>query len=52
MSQSKTLGPTVAAGAALPVTGSNTVALVLAGLAVIALGVLMVRVSRVRENRP
>jgi LPXTG-motif cell wall-anchored protein len=52
MSQSKTLGPTVAAGATLPVTGSNTFALVLAGLAVIVVGLLLMRLGRARENRP
>ena len=50
MSQSKSLGPAVGATAALPVTGVNTMAMVVAGLVVLIVGVLLMRAARVRRN--
>jgi LPXTG-motif cell wall-anchored protein len=51
MSQGKSLGPTAGAAAALPVTGANTVMMVLAGLAVVVFGLLLMRAARVRRVR-
>jgi LPXTG-motif cell wall-anchored protein len=51
MSQSRSLGPAVGAAAALPVTGAGTTMMVLAGMAVLVLGLLMVRAARVRPGR-
>ena len=51
MSNSKSLGPSVGLAAALPVTGANTLGLVLAGLAVLVVGLLLMRATRVRKVR-
>jgi LPXTG-motif cell wall-anchored protein len=53
MSQSKVVGTVTAGGAtaaSLPVTGSPVVAIVVAGLAMIVGGLLMVRASRFQRN--
>jgi LPXTG-motif cell wall-anchored protein len=51
MSQSKGLGPTAAVAATLPVTGANTFVMVLAAVAVIVVGLLMVRSTRTRQSQ-
>jgi LPXTG-motif cell wall-anchored protein len=51
MSQSKSLGPAAGAAAALPVTGANTVTMVLVGVAVLVAGLLLVRAAWVRPGR-
>jgi LPXTG-motif cell wall-anchored protein len=46
MSQPKVIGSTVVVGATLPVTGNNVVTLVLAGIAMVVVGLLLVRSGR------
>ena len=48
MSQSKSLGPAPGVAATLPVTGADTTMMVLAGVAILILGLLLVRAARVR----
>jgi LPXTG-motif cell wall-anchored protein len=53
MSQTKVVGTVVTGGAAaasLPVTGSPTVALVVAGVAMVVGGLLFVRASRFQRS--
>lgn len=51
MSQSKSLGPAAGAAATLPVTGSNTALMVAAGVALVVVGLLLMRAARVRRAR-
>ncbi|HYN93392.1 MAG TPA: LPXTG cell wall anchor domain-containing protein [Pilimelia sp.] len=51
MSHSKTLGPSVAVAAALPVTGSNTILMFVVGVGVLVTGLLLMRLARVRADR-
>jgi LPXTG-motif cell wall-anchored protein len=51
MSQSKGLGPAAGAAAALPVTGASTLTMVLAGVVIVVVGLLLVRVGRTRPGR-
>jgi LPXTG-motif cell wall-anchored protein len=51
MSQSRTLGPAAGAAAILPVTGANTAMMVVAGVAILIVGLLLVRAARVRPGR-
>jgi len=48
MSHSKILGPTAAAAATLPVTGSQPLLIALVALAMIGGGALLVRAARIR----
>jgi LPXTG-motif cell wall-anchored protein len=51
MSQSKSLGSTALAGAAtLPVTGNKVWLMVLAGIAMVVVGLLLVRSGRYQAN--
>jgi LPXTG-motif cell wall-anchored protein len=53
MSQPKVLGPLAAAGATaatLPVTGNNVVTAALAGLVLVAAGMLLIRSARIRRQ--
>ena len=49
MSQPRGLSPATAVAAALPVTGGNTVLMVLAGVAVLVVGLLLFRAGRPRR---
>lgn len=51
MSHTRALGPAAGAAATLPVTGSNTVLMMFAGVAAVVVGLLLVRVARVRQGR-
>jgi LPXTG-motif cell wall-anchored protein len=51
MSQSRSLGPAAGAAATLPVTGTNTAMMVIAGVALLIVGLLLVRAARVRPGR-
>jgi len=51
MSQPRSLGPAAGAAATLPVTGADTTMMVLAGLAILIVGLLLVRAARVRPGR-
>jgi LPXTG-motif cell wall-anchored protein len=53
MSQSRSLGPAAGAAAILPVTGANTpmLMMVVAGLAILIVGLLLIRAARVRPSR-
>jgi len=46
MSQPRALGPAAGVAAALPVTGGNTVLLVMVGMAVLVAGLLLFRAGR------
>lgn len=51
MSQSKALGPAAGVAATLPVTGFNTVAMVVVGLVILVAGMLLMRATRTRRNK-
>jgi hypothetical protein len=54
MSQSRSLGPAAGAAAILPVTGANTsmmMMMVVAGVAILIVGLLLIRAARVRPSR-
>jgi LPXTG-motif cell wall-anchored protein len=55
MSQPKVIGPVAVAGAtaaSLPVTGNAVFSLALAGLGLVAAGLLLLRASRLRREHP
>lgn len=50
MSQSKSLGPAAGAAATLPLTGSSITLMVLASVAVIVVGLLLLRLTARKEQ--
>lgn len=50
MSSTKVLGPTAGAAATLPLTGTNIVLMVAASVAVIAIGLLLLRLTARRNQ--